>query len=324
MTRVALRVLAVLLAMGPAAHAQFNWVGAGSTPEGDYLRGVGIAAFGLGSYNLNTAQANSINVNTEIRWNEYVTMYFARENEAKARYRAAMREHNEEKRKAILDRIKNSPQEHDLHSGDALNALIDALNDPKISESSYRSAKVSLPADVVRRIPFRLDAEGVEFSMHRLIPRGTGKWPVAMQDARFDNDRRAYERAVDAALEQQIGGKMSFEVIDGVKQAVEGLDRALAAADLPPRDRRSIDAKDRIKELRAMARLLESHKIELALGEVDRYSGTTVNDLRQFMQKYKLHFAASNSPDERSLYPGLYEVLAVQKMMMEEGINPGT
>jgi hypothetical protein len=322
MTRVALRVLAVLLAAGPAAHAQFNWVGAGSTPQGDYLRGVGVAAFGLGSYNLNTAQADSINVNTEIRWNEYVTMYFARENEAKARYRAAMREHNEEKRKAIVDRIKNSPQERDLQNGDALNALIDALNDPKIAESSYRSAKVTLPADVVRRVPFRLDAEGVEFSMQRLIPRGTGKWPVVFQDAQFDNARRAYERAVDAALEQQIGGKMALEVIEGVKQAVEGLDRALAASNVSTRGRGYIDAKDRIKELRSMAGLLESHKIELALGEIDRYSGTTVNDLRQFMQKYKLHFAASGTPEERRIYPELYEALAVQKMMMQEGINP--
>jgi hypothetical protein len=322
MTRLASRILAVLLATAPVAHAQFNWVGAGSTPEGDYLRGVGVAAFGLGSYNLNTAQANAINTTTAIQWNEYVTMYFARENEAKARYRAAMREHNEEKRKSILDRIKNAPQEHDLHSGDALNALVDALNDPKISESSFRSAKVSLPADVVRRVPFRVDAEGVEFSMQRLIPRGTGKWPVALQDDRFAPARRAYERAVDAALEQQVGGKMSLEVIRGVVEAIDGLDRALAAAELPGKAQLYREAKDRIKDLRSMARLLESHKIELALGEVDRYSGTTVNDLREFMQKYKLHFAASATPEERRVYPELYEALKIQRMMMEEGINP--
>ncbi len=322
MTRALLRTLALLLASAPLAHAQFNWVGSGSTPQGDYLRGVGVAAFGLGAYNLQTAQAESINVNTAIQWNEYVTMYFERENEAKARYRAEMREHNESKRKAIQSRIRDTPQERDLQNGDALNSLLDRLNDPKIAESSFRSAKVPLPADVARRVPFRLDAEGVEFSMQRLIPRGTGKWPVAMQDARFDTDRRAYERAVDAALEQQTGGKMSFEVIDGVKQAIEGLDRALASADLAPRDIRLIDARERIKELRSMARLLESHKVELALGEIDRYSGTTVNDLREFMQKYKLHFAASGSPEERAMYPGLYEALRIQEMMMEEGINP--
>ena len=180
-----------------------------------------------------------------------------------------------------------------------------------------------LPADVVRRVPFRVDAEGVAFSLQRLIPRGTGKWPPAMQDAQFDQPRRAYERAVDAALEQQIGGKMSLEVIRGVVEAIDGLDRALAAAPLNGKEQLYREAKDRIKELRSMAKLLESHKIELALGEIDRYSGTTVNDLREFMQKYKLHFAASATPEERRAYPGLYEALAIQKMMMAEGINPG-
>ena len=41
-------------------------------PRGDYLRGLGIAAWGLGTHNHNTAQADSINVNTVIKWNEYI------------------------------------------------------------------------------------------------------------------------------------------------------------------------------------------------------------------------------------------------------------
>jgi hypothetical protein len=323
MLRDTLRVLAVVLATGAVARAQFNFVGPGSTPQGDYLRGVGVAAFGLGIYNLDTAQANAINVNTEIRWNEYVTAYFARENEAKARYRAAERERKENNFKAILNRIDEAPQERDLQHGDALNALLEALNDPKIQESSFRSARVPLPADVVRRIPFRVDAEAAEFSMHRLIPRGTGKWPVALQDDRFAPDRRAYERAVDAALEQQIAGKMSMEVIKGVKDAVENLSRSLDAAVTPGKDQLYRESRDRIKELRTMAKLLESHKIELTLGEIDKYAGVTVNDLRVFMRDYKLRFAAAASPEERDLYPSLYEALRVQKLMMNEGIDPG-
>ena len=54
-----LAVLAVLALFEGSTQAQF--ITAGSTPEGDYLRGVGIAGWGMGLYNLNTAQANSIN-----------------------------------------------------------------------------------------------------------------------------------------------------------------------------------------------------------------------------------------------------------------------
>jgi hypothetical protein len=310
--------------MGPSVRAQFNWIGHGSTAPGDYLRGVGVAAVGIGVYNLDTAQANAINVDTEIRWNEYVTMYFARENAEKARYRQIQREHNEAKRKAIIERIKQRPQEHDLMSGDALNGLLEDLNDPKIHESSYRSARVALPADLVRHVPFRLDSEGAEFSLLRLIPRGTGKWPVALQDERFAPARRAYERAVDAALEQQLSGKMSLEAIRNVKEAIEGISRALDAESPSLPDKELYNrARTRIRELQAMAKLLDSDKVERAMGEIDGFAGTTVNDLRVFMQAHKLHFAAASSPEERRLYPALYEALWTQKQLMAEGINPG-
>ena len=322
MLRDALRVFALVLATGAAARAQFNWVGAGSTAQGDYLRGVGAAAFGIGLYNLNTAQGNAINVDTDIRWNEYVTSYFARENQAQAALRERRWAKNEESRKAILDRHKNAPQERDLQNGDALNAKLNELLDPKIQDSSYRSSRVKLSAEVVRQIPFRINAEGAEFSMHRLQPRGTGKWPVALQDDRFAHERRAYERAVDAALEQQIGGKMSMDVIKGVKEAIEGLSRALDAAVTPGKDQLYRESKERIKELRRMADLLGSQKVERVLGEIDNYAGTTVNDLRMFMRDHNLRFAAASSPEERNLYPGLYEVLVVQKGMMDGGIDP--
>lgn len=321
MLRGALAIVAVVLATAPAARAQFNFVGAGSTAPGDYLRGVGVAAFGVGLYNLNTAQANAINVDTTIRWNEYVTLYFARENEAKARYRHAVWDRSEEKRKAIVERIRNAPQERDLQNGDALNALLEGLNDPRIHESSFRSSKVPLGADAVRFIPFRIDAEGAEFSMVRMIPRGTGKWPVALQDDRFARARRAYERAVDAALEQQSSGKMSLEVIRGVRQAIEGLSRALDVEVLPDKEL-YLRSRTRIRELQTMSKLLDSDKVQRVVGEIDGYAGTTVNDLRIFMQQHKLRFGAAASLEERRLYPVLYEALKTQKQMMDEGIDP--
>ncbi len=64
-SRKLLASLVVLAVMGPGARAQF--IGAGSTPQGDYLRGAGIAAMGMGIYNEKTAIANSINLDTMIR-----------------------------------------------------------------------------------------------------------------------------------------------------------------------------------------------------------------------------------------------------------------
>ena len=68
---ISLATLSVFASIEGQVQAQ-QFVTAGSTPQGDYLRGVGIAGWGMGLYNLNTAQANSINLDTSIRWNEYV------------------------------------------------------------------------------------------------------------------------------------------------------------------------------------------------------------------------------------------------------------
>ena len=47
------------------ATPRLSSIGAGSTPQGDYLRGVGIAAMGMGIYNEKTAIAKSINLDTD-------------------------------------------------------------------------------------------------------------------------------------------------------------------------------------------------------------------------------------------------------------------
>jgi hypothetical protein len=322
MTRIVVGFLAILLASGPSARAQALWVGRGSTPQGDYLRGVGAAAFGLGVLEVDAAQANAINTATAIQWNEYVTMYFARENAEKALFRQAQHEKRERDWKAIRERIKTSPEERELMNGEALNALLGQLNDPRIHESSYRSVRVPLPSDIVRHIPFRIDEEAAEFSMLRLIPRGKGKWPVAFQDPRFDYDRRVYEQAVDAALEQQLSGKMTLDAIVRVKEAIEGLSRALDASTLPDKEL-YLRARTRIKVLREQAKLLDSDKVERVVGEIDGFAGTTVNDLREFMQRHKLRFGATADDEERRLYPTLYEALLTQKLLVEDAINPG-
>jgi hypothetical protein len=64
--------LLILAVLGTDARAQVLITGPGSTPQGDYLRGVGIAAAGMGIYNERTAVANRINTETFVFWNEYI------------------------------------------------------------------------------------------------------------------------------------------------------------------------------------------------------------------------------------------------------------
>ena len=65
------------------------------------------------------------------------------------------------------------------------------------------------------------------FSIARLTAKDKGKWPVAFQDNQFDRDRRAFEKALDNALEQQYKGNVQLETIDAVQKTVDNLEYTL-------------------------------------------------------------------------------------------------
>ncbi len=311
--RACVALLITLGALGTTTQGQYIGLGAGSTLQGDYLRGVGVAAWGMGLYNLNTAQANSINTDTYIRWNEYVqNAYKLMSKEYNERNRAIMAKSTEALTKR-RERMLNTPEELDLMKGDTLNMIMEKLVDPRISESSYRAASVPLSVDLIRRIPFKLADRNEKFSMERLSPRGKGKWPVALQDPRFDLYRRAYERAVDKALEQAIEGKAQIATIEAIEKAVGDL--AYRLSEVVPADDQKLqsEALMRLAELKAVVGLFKRQTVQRALGDIDKYSGTSVNDLKNFMQKYNLRFAPAETPEERKLYPELYTLLEDQR-----------
>ena len=67
---------------------------------------------------------------------------------------------------------------------------------------------------------------------------------------------------------------------------------------MPKNDQQAYaEAAWRLNELRKTARLFETQKVQQAIGEIDKYSGTTVNDLKLFMRKYNLRFGRAETPD---------------------------
>jgi hypothetical protein len=321
MSRSIPAALATLLLTAAGAAAQPMVLMPGSTVQGDYLRGVGFEAMGMGSYNVNTAIANRIDTETAIMLNEYIGA--VRDHQARQYWkrRAAILAKRNENYKEILQRIREHPEERDVQTGDALNAVMTQLLDPAINESTYRLVEVPLSVDVVRRIPFRLDSENLIFSMHRLCATGKENWPPALQDPKLVPERRAYQRALDTVLEEQIAGRMKIESLRAVEAAVDDLHRKLDRVLTPSREKLYLEAKNRLNDMTKTAhQLLQSHRMELIVGQLDHYAGTNVHDLLVFMQKNQLTFGATGSPEERRLYPELYAALVQQ----HEGVTAGT
>jgi hypothetical protein len=313
--RTCLAALLVLALPGADGLAQ-PYVGPGSTVAGDYLRGVGIAAWGMGSYNLNTAQADQINAQTFIMLNEYMWNVAKNENRENWEHRKQVLQLRLEYRKKIQERIHDHPEGLDVMHGDALTAVLRDIMDPKVDESSSRYAKVQLEPDVVRRIPFKLGEKGETFSMNRLSLKSKKKWAVAFQFPQFNSLCLAYQDAVDNALVLAIDSKQTQDAIEAVEKAVNNLeDKVLQTPYIldPINQRLASEARTQLDNIRKTARLFKTQKIQLVLAEIDKGTVTSVNDLRLFMRRHNLTFAEADTPDERTLYPELYQALVVQR-----------
>ena len=323
MSRTSTAMLIILACLGTRSVAQVVFVGPGSTPQGDYLRGVGVAAYGIGLGNLHDAQAGAINLDTNIRFNEYVAAVLKNENEENAAHRDGIGRKKREEYNQNRERIFRSPEAKDVDKGDALNAVLEKMNAGLIQESTHRSADVPLSVDEVRRIPFKLAEKGVRsFSMQRLTVKERGTWPLAFQDTNFDGERRGYELALDHVLEQHVQRAAQIEAIDKLKSAVGQLsDKLDLVMGRDPRDTRFIEARAALRELYAIVEMLKKYKIQPALVDLDQYHGTTVNDLRVYMRNHGLQFSAAQSKEERELFPELYAKLRMHYDKVKEAVG---
>ena len=286
----------------------------GSTPEGDFLRGVGLAAWGMGIYNLETAQANAINLDTGIRFNEYLAAVAEESTRAYVARKKAAADQEKEFYRQNRQRVRNNPEWREVANGEALNRLLEELQNPKLTESVFRSERmqVPLPASIVRHIPFALAEKGQQFSMDRLSLKGKGKWPVAFQDEQFDIVKSAYSAALDKALEEAIDGRMQKATIEVLESKADDLLNRLNEVLGPINDTRYKEGTKRVKELKNVAEQLKTTKIEQAIGDIDKYSGTTVYDLKVFMANHNLRFGKAASSEETEIFEALYELMDAQ------------
>lgn len=283
------------------------------TPQGDILRGEAYFLQGAGQYNYYTAMAESINVDTMIRLNEYIYQSIKADNAEKAARRAAQQKMRLENYSQIRDRIANNPNQTDMMKGDSLNELFDQLAGPRFAPSAYRLNSFKLDAGLIRKIPFFYAPRQATIAMSRL-----NSWPIALRGPDFARERRKYERDLDKVLELELEQKTTREPLLALGASVKDLAYRLDEVIPPENDTLYKEAKTYIKELASAQEMMKSKDIEKIIGEIDRYSGTTVHDLVDFMRAFKLRFAVPNIGDERRAYPKIYAALKEQLVELND------
>jgi hypothetical protein len=291
----------------PTPPGLYNGLTPGSTPPGDALRLGELAALQAAlrtpMFFLSRPVADAIDASTIMTWNEY---YQAIIDEQNRRYRARksqrLRLYNQRQQRILED-----PGEIDLMLGDAPNALLSQLANPRIGPSSLRRYGESIPGETIQRISFHFGTGESPISLGRLTVRDG--WPLALRGAAFERERRAYQDAVEIVLELSRQGKLTPEKFRDLQRAVEALRRKLQAIN-PTLQREDFAlARSFLDNLADAVEPLRDPVVEKVLAGIDSYSGTTVGDLVIFMQRYNLRFAPATTPEERESYHALYAAM---------------
>jgi hypothetical protein len=320
--RATLLLILTVLAGVPckSASAQILVVTPGSTIEGDLLRGWGIAAFGAGFYNANTALAQAIQAETWMRLNQYA--YASRLESARRRAISVAARHDRarEARKAIETRLVDHPEPGDIYRGDSLNALIRAIDSMGIQRSAQRSTRVGVPGGLLRQIALMHGPTKTVISVGRLDVRE--QWPRILREGVFAPAREQYETALDRVLAEAASQQFIPATFDALGKAVDAFELTFRAST------RTADPEDRrhgrvfLDQLAATVRALRDPKGRQLLADVLSYLGTSVADLLSFLDRNDLRFARAETPRERELYDDLYALLSQHRNRLKTSMAP--
>jgi hypothetical protein len=307
----------VVLALATGeAQAQYGlygwggWGGGGSTVQGDVARGLGFYNMGAGIYNEDTAVANSINADTIMRWNEYMFLSQQEANRREYLRRARIMKRDGQSGDAIYKRVLENPGERDIHDGDALNAILDQVTNPKIHSTALRLIRDPISSKAIREIPFQNASEAVTLSLDQLS--GEGAWPIALQGPTFAEERKAYQDAIDKAVKEDEEGTLTPQTLQEVNATTSRL-RAKLEANKPADKAEYREAINHIKALVGMSRMLDKPQVDKILAELDSVKDTTLGSLLGFMHTYNLRFGPATNIAQRSVYENLYPIMAAAR-----------
>ncbi len=320
-------VIAVLLVGHTIAVAQ--------TVPGDAARGQGSYLNGLGWYNLNTAKANSINVDATIRWKQDLRQIqldrwdlVANQNAKKAAGKKLKIEEVKYQQLVRLRQLRVEPTAADVETGDALNVLLYDLTDPDISQESWAntSQQVKLPEGMsVKDLVFRFTSlkgssatsaalsKGV-IALSRLAVAGD-KWPTPLQVPEIQKERAAYEAAYAKVRDQILAGQFDLKAVQAMDRSLDALNEKVKT-DVPAERGFRTEAAKFVSDLKDSTRMFDAATVDYAreiLNDTKDHDATTVAELVAFMLKYRLQFAsAERSPGAREIYTPLFEALQEQ------------
>ena len=312
-------LLAVLAALpGVSAQAQYRypggyggwggWGGGGSTVQGSIANGMGNYAAGRGAYNVQTAQARSMNANTAMQWNDYMYAINQRNAATEVAILNKRQQSTVETLDATYKRLHDNPNPRDVHTGDALNVVLTELANPKVYTQFVQKSTQPIDSGLVKNINFKFAANMILISLEDVSARGVPD--VLATDAKYEADRKAIRTLVaKGKKEAESSNQVSVDTLRSFRSAVKSLqDKADAALQLGTRQRDEAD--NFLKAFYGLSKMLERPQVEQFLKGLNQYPTTTLGHLVTFMHSFNLRFGPAKTPEQEAAYDQLYPLLA--------------
>jgi len=310
--RIALGLAVIFTLSAGSARAQWGYGRGGgyggwsSSLQGDVARGLGAYATGAGIYNRQTAIARSINADTYMRLNEYfyeahktaTREYWAKKYSDLAKTKDAYALHQAQ--------LEKNPTALDVETGDALNRALDQLTDPRIGSSTIRMATGQVDSSLIADIPFRNNTEAITVVLSE-VKKAT-KWPTALYERRFADDKKKFEEIVDQARKEDEEGDISPETIEKAHALVASLKSKLETMPIadPAENQAAINF---VKTLGGLIHLLEQPDTKTVVDELRKVTTTSLANLLGFMHAFNLRFGPVTTPRQKIAYNKLYPLL---------------
>ncbi len=272
---------------------------------GNIAQGLGALYAGAGIYNQETAVANSINMDTAMRYNEYL---YESQLESTRRYhqvRNAQFAKDNAAYDAHIKHLQDDPSDAEIRNGDALNTALDQLGDPRIHSSALRLATDPVDAQLIRDIPFRNASEAITITLSQF--KDVEKWPASLRRERFADDHREFVQLIEQARKQDETGDVSPETLDKIRGVISRVRGKLQAQ--PLGDREQKEALNFLKGLTALTRLVEMPDVKAVLDELRNMKSTSIGNLMAFMHTFNLRFGEPQTPKQRLIYEKLYPLM---------------
>jgi len=280
-------------------------------------------AAGAGAYNEQTAQARSINASTYMQMNNYLGAC----NQNCVVSHCALLAKNDKLQKETAEstykRLHDNPTPHDVHTGDALNIVLEELTNPNVYTSLSQKSTQPIPSEMVKNIEFQYAADMIVISLDDLSANGVPD--VLLTTSEIAPERKAM-KALVAKAKQEVAakGEVSAETLANcrvtITAAKDKID-ALLPQGTPNRDK----ADNYLKALYGLTKMLKTPNVAPFLQGLNRIPRTELGRLLSFMHSFNLRFGPAKTPLQESTYDQLYPMLvALRDQAQVKSQNPIT